>query len=316
MNTQNYIHLLKQFNEYESTVHRLIQSMMTSFNAQELLQDREAQQRVIDHLSHAYPFIELMYSLNPQGIQLMDSVYSPTVSYPQYRSLGKGSDRSNRPYVIVARDQIDKIVITPPYLSNATHELAISGVQHLVNKENEDIGYLILNFNLQRLVSYLNGDGMRSKFHPWFKSIYALIGGMLVFVSILLLSTAAKSLLAMFQDDVNIATSSFGVVIIITLAMSIFDLGKTILEEEVLVNKDIHSHDTTRRTISRFMTAIIIAVSIESLLLMFKSLLHTGSNGDQLTHAVLMLLSSVAMMGGLGAYLWLSRENNKLTNTG
>lgn len=47
------------------------------------------------------------------------------------------------------------------------------------------------------------------------------------------------------------------------------------------------------------MTAIIIAVSIESLLLMFKSLLNTGSNGDQLTYAVLMLLSAVAMMGGL-----------------
>lgn len=314
MNTQNYIHLLKQYNEYEPTVHNLIQSMMTSFNAQTLIHDRDAQQRMIDHLSRAYPFIELIYSLDAQGIQLMDSVFSPTVSYPQYRSLGKGTDRSSRPYVIVARDQVNKVVVTPPYLSHASQELAISGVHHIVNKDNEDLGYLVLNFNLQRLVAYLNGDGMRSKFHPWFKSVYSLIGGMLVFVSILLLYSAAKSLLGMFEDETNIATSSFGVVIIITLAMSIFDLGKTILEEEVLVNKDIHSHDTTRRTISRFMTAIIIAVSIESLLLMFKSLLNTGSNGDQLTHAVLMLLSAVAMMGGLGAYLWLSREN-KMTTT-
>ena len=94
----------------------------------------------------------------------------------------------------------------------------------------------------------------------------------------------------------------------VTLGMSSFDLGKTILEEEVLVNKDIHHHDTTRRTISRFMAAIIIAVSIEALLLMFKSLLGGGDGGAALINAVWMLLAAVAMLAGLGVYLRLSRE--------
>ncbi|MEN8361452.1 hypothetical protein ABFO60_12105 [Acinetobacter baumannii] len=309
MTTRNHIHILKQYDEHEQTIHSLIDSMMTSLNTIPLLHDRAAQQQVINNLNYSYPFVELIYSLDSHGIQLMNSVYSPTVSDRKRRSFSKGSDRSKRPYVIVACEQFNRVVVTQPYLSTATHQLSISGVQHLTDEDGKDLGYLVLNFNLQRLITYLNGDGLRSYFHPWFQAVYGLIGCMLVLVSALLLYSAAESMFKVFEDGNHIATNAFGIVIIITLGMSIFDLGKTILEEEVLLNKDIHHHDTTRRTISRFMAAIIIAVSIEALLLMFKSLLYGGGGSVQLINAVWMLLSAVAMMSGLGVYLWLSREN-------
>ncbi len=49
-------------------------------------------------------------------------------------------------------------------------------------------------------------------------------------------------------------------------------MGKTILEEEVLLHKDIFRHSAIRRTITRFIAAILIAVSIEGLLLFKGSL--------------------------------------------
>jgi hypothetical protein len=213
---------------------------------------------------------------------------------------------------VAAREQLNRAVVTKPYLSSATHQLSVSAVLHLVDDDGNDLGYLVLNFNLQRLIAYLNGDGRRTRFHPWFQGIYGLIGGMLVLVSALLLYSAGEAMLKVFDAGNNIATGAFGIVIMITLGMSIFDLGKTILEEEVLVTKDIHHHDATRRTISRLMAAIIIAVSIESLLLMFKSLLDGGDGGGtQLISAVWMLLAAVAMLVGLGVYLRLSREGNR-----
>ncbi|MFX8860130.1 hypothetical protein ABTM70_18245 [Acinetobacter baumannii] len=57
------------------------------------------------------------------------------------------------------------------------------------------------------------------------------------------------------------------------------------------------------------MAAIIIAVSIEALLLMFKSLLYGNNESVQFINAVWMLLSAVAMMIGLGLYLWLTKES-------
>ena len=68
----------------------------------------------------------------------------------------------------------------------------------------------------------------------------------------------------------------FGVVIYLTLALAIFDLGKTTLEEEMLLYKDTLRHSSTRRTITRFIAVIIIAVSIDALLVIFKFALSGG----------------------------------------
>jgi len=310
----NHLHLLAQYERHQSPIHSLMESMMTSLNSFALLQDAQAQQDAVNHLSKAYPFVELIYSLNNDGIQLMDSAYSPNVSERRRRALGKGSDRSQRPYVLAARKSANSVVVTSPYLSSATHQLAISAVQHIVTPTGLELGYLVINFNLQRLISYLNGDERRSRCHSYFQWIYGLIGTLLIAVAALLLYSALESMLHVFDEDNNVATGAFGIVILITLGMSIFDLGKTILEEEVLVSKDIHHHDSTRRTISRFMAAIIIAVSIEALLLMFKSLLD-GSDSSQLINAVWMLMAAVAMLTGLGVYLRLSRDEQLLNRS-
>ncbi|MEC8485234.1 MAG: hypothetical protein VXY99_15560, partial [Pseudomonadota bacterium] len=69
----------------------------------------------------------------------------------------------------------------------------------------------------------------------------------------------------------------------------------------------INHYQSSRRTIMRFMSAIIIAVTIEALLLMFKSVL--SSNVQNIQFGVWMLLSGVGLLAGLGAYLRLSRAD-------
>ena len=172
--------------------------------------------------------------------------------------------------------------------------------------KGEDYGYLVINFNLARLVSYLLGDERRIKLHPVFQAVYGLIGAALICVALWLLGAAFYSLLGGFSLTHDATGTSFGVVVMLTLALAIFDLGKTILEEEVLMSKDINHYHSTRRTIMRFMSAIIIAVSIEALLLMFKSVLN--GHTEQILNGVWMLLSGVGLLAGLGVYLKLSRD--------
>ncbi|MGH8352930.1 MAG: hypothetical protein ACRERY_05295 [Pseudomonas sp.] len=309
MKGQSHLRLVAQYQQHVLVIHGLIESMMTSVSSPRLLDDHAAQQSAVERLSEAYPFVELIYSLDAKAVQRMDSACSPNVSERKRHSFGRGADRSHRPYVKVSRDCINRVVVTDPYLSCATQQLAISAVQHFVDEQDGDQGYLVINFNLQRLIAYLNGDEMRSKVHPFFQLVYGVIGALLVLVSVLLLYSSIESLFKTFTHTGNIATHAFGIVILITLGMAIFDLGKTIIEEEVLLNKDIHHHDSTRRTITRFMSAIVIAVSIEALLLMFKSLL--GEGAQQLVSAVWMLMAAVALLAGLGLYLKLSREEER-----
>jgi uncharacterized membrane protein YczE len=100
--------------------------------------------------------------------------------------------------------------------------------------------------------------------------------------------------------------------------LAIFDLGKTTLEEEVLLYKDILRHSSTRRTITRFIAAIIIAVSIEALLMIFKSAL---GEGEHIIQAVWVILAAAVLLLSLGVYVYLgskaeifllkNRENRK-----
>jgi len=69
----------------------------------------------------------------------------------------------------------------------------------------------------------------------------------------------------------------------------------------VLLYKDILRHSSTRRTITRFIAAIIIAVSIEALLMIFKSALH---GGDHILDAVGVMISAAILLLALGVYVY------------
>ena len=162
------------------------------------------------------------------------------------------------------------------------------------------------------IVEFLMGDEKRRKFQPFFKYIYGVIVFGLFCVVATLLYSAFHELYLATSAAVGSADSHlkpFGVIIFLTLALAIFDLGKTTLEEEVLMHKDIFRHSSPRRTITRFVAAILIAVSIEALLLMFKAAL---GQGDGLVPAVWMMLAAVGLLIGLGLYVYLGAKAEAL----
>lgn len=75
------------------------------------------------------------------------------------------------------------------------------------------------------------------------------------------------------------------------------------------MHKDIFRHSSTRRTITRFISTILIAISIEALLTMFKA-----SLGEQqyMQPAIWMLLAVVGLLIGLGVYVYLGAKAEKI----
>lgn len=304
MTPRNYLYMLRKYEEYQPQIDRLLDSIVTALMPRKLEADEEQLHKTVERLHKSYPFVELLYCLDEKGMQITVSAAAPNIDDSKRSEPGMCSDRSNRAYYTKAVKNEKISTVTSPYLSNATHQLAISAVQRYTTAEDKT-GYLVINFNLEKLITFLNGDELRRQVHPFFQIVYAVIGVMLVMVSGLLLFYAGKSMFDVVQEHISATTQIFEVVILVTLGLAIFDLGKTILEEEVLLHKDIHHEGSTRRTISRFMSAIVIAVSIESLLLMFKSLLGDASH---LNSAVWMLCAAVALLIGLGVYLKLTDE--------
>ncbi len=302
MTPRNYLYLLRKYEDYQPQIERLLDSIVTALMPRKLEVDETELHKTVVRLHKSYPFVELLYCLDEQGMQTTVSAAAPDIEDSKRSEPGMRSDRSNRAYYTKAVKSEKISTVTSPYLSNATHQLAISAVQRYQTTEDK-VGFLVINFNLEKLIIFLNGDELRRKVHPFFQLVYGIIGLMLVAVSGLLLYYGGMEMYQVVHDHINAPIQIFGTVILVTLGLAIFDLGKTILEEEVLLHKDIHHEGSIRRTISRFMAAIVIAVSIESLLLMFKSLL---GGADHLFDAVLMLFAAVAMLVGLGVYLKLT----------
>jgi hypothetical protein len=297
----NYLNIIERYREHREGIQELLASILSGIAAPELIGDPAAMRRAMQSLAANYPFADLLYTLDQNGIQTSDNVSNEIK--PRYANSGLGRDRSQRPYFVLARNT-DKAMVTEPYLSSASNKLCMSAVVQLHDKATAQPGYLVLDFDLAKTIAFFMGDSSRGRFQPLFKSIYVLIVIGLFSVVAVLLYSAFTDITTLFQAGHTleaIQLKPFSVIIFITLALAIFDLAKTILEEEVLMQKDILRHSSTRRTITRFIAAILIAVSIEALMLMFKGAL---SDGVETLQGVWMMLTAVGLLVGLGLYVY------------
>lgn len=301
----NYISVIERYHEYKIAIHELLASIVTGIFDDKLFDNEDDLSSSMKWLTKNYPFVELIFTLDGEGIQTSQNISHNTLLEKNKKQC-IGVNRRHRPYYQKAVES-DTVIITEPYLSTTTHRLCISTAVRCLDDNGNIKGILVVDINLSHAIEFLMGDSKRKKFQPFFLSIYSLIVFGLFAVVAILLYSAATEVSTLFTDTSteDLHLKPFGIIIFITLALAIFDLGKTTLEEEVLMHKDIFRHSSTRRTITRFMAAILIAVSIESLLLMFKSVLGSP---QYLTSAVAMMIAAVGLLVGLGLYVYLGAK--------
>ena len=162
-----------------------------------------------------------------------------------------------------------------------------------------------LLISLPQLIAWLMGDRGRRLATPWFKVVYVVLSLALFLIVATLIWHGLEQLYLLLCGEQQNKLGTFSAIIFLTLALAVFDLGKTILEEEVLLHKDIFRHSAIRRTITRFIAAILIAVSIEGLLLLFKGSL--GQN-ELLWPAVGVMGCAVGLLLALGLYVFLGAK--------
>ncbi len=98
---------------------------------------------------------------------------------------------------------------------------------------------------------------------------------------------------------------SVGTVII---SIAILDISKYMIEEEVFRNKELREPEEARRTLTKIMTIIAIAVSVEGLVYIFKA----GTDDlKTLIYPAILIVTSVMVIVGLGVYQKLSNDIEK-----
>lgn len=89
----------------------------------------------------------------------------------------------------------------------------------------------------------------------------------------------------------------------IVIAIAVFEVAKYLVEEEVMRGREMRSPGEARRSLTKFISTISIAVFLEALVTVFR-VSHT--NVAELIYPAILLLTATAMIIGLGVFQRLS----------
>jgi len=245
------------------------------------------------------PNCEGVYLLDDKGTQV-----SPTYLPNSGKIEAAGEIRSTRAYYYRAMKE-KRCTITDPYPSLITQELCITASQPIFDEKGEVRYVACLDMPLSSVVQLTHPTAGTSVFGRVSKLAYSLFSFALALVALLLFVKGIEGFMSHGLDYNSIEIKTiFEATILLTLSLAIFDLVKTIFEEEVL---GLHrkSSSGANRTMIKFMGSIIIALSIEALMLVFK---FAMIEPNMLIHAVELIAGVSLLTFTLAVYIKLTKQ--------
>ncbi len=210
---------------------------------------------------------------NCEGVYLLDNKgVQVTPTYAANREIDEdaGKIRADRAYYYRAVRE-ERCTITDPYPSLITQELTVTASAPIFC-ENGNLKYVAcLDMPLDEVLKISHLNTFDSFFSKMFKYSYGLFAVALIAVALLLFVHGVQSF---FVKEITLShlaiDDMFKATILLTLSLAIFDLAKTLIEEEILGRHKEHDIAGPHKTMVKFLGSIIIALSIEALMLVFK----------------------------------------------
>ena len=269
------------YNEHKSEIEKFL--IETICNNAQLLHLDTYQLRKFYSI---FSCLELVYTANSDYIQTSPNIYK--------NKLNEAAKGKNRIYLVsqVARQE-QGVSVTPPYISSATGEFCVTVMV-------EDNGsFFFFDFNVVSLLTRLGLVELHPVFNKVTKSFYLLIGLSLMFFSIMSIGYAFYDYFIQWMHPADYTLESvFKPIVALTMGLAIFDLSKTLLEREVFFKAYSDKKDESR-LLSKFLIAIIIALSIEALMVVFKIALNDPT---MMLHALYLIIGIALIILSLALY--------------
>lgn len=245
--------------------------------------------------------VEALYVLDAKGEQVSQNISDD----PRVREARPGNHSARAYYHRAVREK--KCVITSPYPSTLTNDLSVTASYPVYDNQKKLHYVVCMDISLRDLLKFAQPTGLETVFNVVSKVSYSAFSVGLLMVAFMLFYNGMAGLLAHGIDIEKIDIKEmFESTILLTLALAIFDLVKTIFEEEVLGRHDDQSRDI-HRTMIRFLGSIIIALSIEALMLVFK---FAMIDPEKIINAVYILGGVALLLFSLSFYLKATENRN------
>ena len=240
------------------------------------------QQKIMGDLRDA----EGVYLLDEKGVQITPTFLPGNKQFDE----DVGRIRSDRAYYYRAVRE-KRCTITDPYPSLITQDLTITASQPIFDEQGKLKYVACLDMPLDAVLHIAHPMAFHSFYGRLFRYAYAAFTFMLAMIALLLFIKSITTFMHFGYDIRAIEIKEvFESTILLTLALAIFDLVKTLFEEEVLGRyKQSSETSDPHKTMVRFLGSIIIALSIEALMLVFKFAMTEPA----------MLVNAIYIIGGV-----------------
>lgn len=247
-----------------------------------------------ERLFSIFPNLELLYACDEGFVQT-----TPNYRPKREEASAVGADRS----YLVNEAMIGKgYYFNEPYISTATGQMCVTVVY--ATKE----GYIFLDFKLRGLLERFDLIESRTGFRRFSRYTYGIIGGGLLFFGLFVvlygLYAFGEFLIVGKELSLDVV---FKPVIALTLGLAVFDLGKTIYEQEVLPKTHHVQESFNAKTLLNFSVSIIIALLIEALLVVFKI---TITDYRDLHYAAILIGALAALLLVFSVFVYLVKKSN------
>ncbi len=260
----------------------------------------------LETLDENIPKAEAIYALDGKGIQITDNISKNK----HIMGLGKGDDRSDRAYFYKTIKE-HRCTLTEPYPSYVSNKMVVTAAFPIYDEEDNLISIICVDITLANILRMVHPSSVDSFSGTISKIAYTSFSLALAGVSLLLFVTGVNAFMHFGFDftaiDIN---EMFKATILLTLSLAIFDLVKAIFEEEVLGKEKKEGAGDGHQTMIRFLGSIIIALSIEALMLVFKFAL---TDPAQLEYAVYLISAVSLLLVSLSVYVKVNKTPVKNT---
>ena len=250
---------------------------------------------------------ESAYLLDHQGKQVTPT-YLPN---GKEDIKGKGVIRSERAYYYRAVRE-KRCILTDPYPSLISGDLTVTASQPIYD-DKEELKYVAcLDLPVDEVLAASQMNKYDSAFTNFFKFSYICFAFALTAVALLLFVHGIQNF---FIKDISMSHLSidemFKATILLTLSLAIFDLVKTLIEEEVLGQHKEYNVSGPHKTMVKFLGSIIIALSIEALMLVFKFAI---TDPEHLMNAMYIVAGVAMLIVSLAIYIKYTRNDGETDN--
>ena len=135
------------------------------------------------------------------------------------------------------------------------------------------------------------------------RAIFGIAAAVLAFFAVVLAVSAIIDFVVDAWSREHVGLSALSGIGYIVVSIAVFDVAKYLIEEEVVRGRELRVASEARRSLTRFISTIAIAVFLEALVTIFRV---TQEDVEKLLYPTALLVAAILLVLGLGVYQRLS----------